>query len=229
MQEESNKFYVLQKIMCDTLVSFVESKEKSFTDLLFILGSTGDDAVMWFEKEKQIAQQMIENNREKDISYAVMVYGKNLSIKSKFNETTSEENLKMLINNLTWEGKGIKMGHALKAAIKLFRYRDRPNSRKMVVVFISGHLDEVPRDLKKLSGRLHDDDVKIVVLKLGNHTNDEQLEVITPRKNIVTINENETNEHAAEKVDDEIMQGKKIIHVFQNDFLFHSKKITSYF
>ena len=163
----------------------LERKEKEIVDLVFAFGSTGRDAIPLFEKEKEAAKVMIDNEKVKDILYATIVYGKDALLKSKFNDMPDKSKVKEFIDTLTWKDEGKKLDHALSEADKVFKESGRPKARKIAVVFVTGTADATTSELKKAAKKLNDNDVKIVVVKLGTDPDDKQLEAITPTKNIV--------------------------------------------
>ena len=154
-------------------------------DLVFAFGSTGRDAIALFEKEKQAAKEMIDGEKEKDILYATIVYGKDASMKSKFYDMPDKSNVKEFIDTLSWKDEGKKLDHALVEVDKVFKDHGRPEARKITVVFVTGTADATTSELKKAAKKLNDYGVKIVVVKLGTDPDDEQLKAITPEKNIV--------------------------------------------
>ena len=181
-------------LICLLLVSFqftyinfdsIERKEKEVVDLVFAFGSTGEDAIPLFEKEKQAAKTMIDNEKEKDILYSTIVYGRDALLKSKFNDLPDKAKVKEFIDTLEWPDRGNKLDHALVEADKVFKEHGRPKARKITVVFVTGNADATTTELKKAAKKLNDNQVKIVVVKLGTDPDDKKLEAVTPKKNIV--------------------------------------------
>jgi hypothetical protein len=194
-----------------TFILLSESKEKPLVDLVFVFGSTGKKAVTWFEKEREIAKEMIDNEREKDTLYGTIIYGKDVSVKSKFKDMQDKVQVKTFIDGLSWESDGEKMDHALAETDKLFKEHGRPKARKITVVFVTGTADATTNGLKKAAKKLNDNEVKIIVVKLGTDPDDGVLEAITPKKNIVKVNESDDPERSAEVVDEQRMKGNRII------------------
>ena len=150
---------------------------------------------------------MINNEKEKDILYATIVYGRNALVKSKFKDIPEKVKVKKFIDTLSWEDDGKELDKALEETNKLFNEHSRPKARKVMVVFVTGTEVATTSDLKKAAMKLNDNEVKIIVVKLGTDSDDKQLEVITPKKNIVSVNENDHSEKSAGMVDDERMKG----------------------
>ena len=175
---------------------------------MFVFGSTGKKAVTWFDKEKEIAKTMVDDEKEKGILYGTIVYGKDASVKSKFTDMSEKEDVKSFIDSLSWEDDGEKLDHTLVKTDKLFKEYGRPEARKITVVFVTGTADATTSELKKAAKKLNDNEVKIIVVKMGTDPDDEQLKSITPEKNIVKVNESEDPEKSSEKVDEQTMKGK---------------------
>ena len=150
---------------------------------------------------------MIDNGKDKDILYATIVYGRNASVKSKFKDIPEKVKVKKFIDSLAWEDAGKQLDEALEETNKLFKEHGRPKSRKITVVFVTGTADATTSELKKAAKKLNDNEVKIIVVKMGTDPDDKQLEVITPKKNIVKVNESDEPEKSAKMVDDERMKG----------------------
>ena len=175
---------------------------------MFVFGSVQDKSVTWFEKEKEIAKTMIDNEKEKDILYATIVYGKNTLVKSKFKDLPDKEEVKSFIDSLSWNHDGDNIDHALVKVDKLFKEHGRLKARKITVFFVTGTADATTSELKKAAKKLNDNDVKIVVVKIGTKPDDKLLEAITPKRNIVKVNESEDPERSSENVDEQRMKGK---------------------
>ena len=190
------------------LLFLSESKDKPLVDLVFVFSSTGKNAVTWFNKEKEIAKQMVDNEKEKDILYGTIVYGKDASVKSKFKDMPDKVKVKTFIDGLSWKNDGVKLDDALEETDKLFKDYGRPKARKIMVVFVTGKPDATTSELKKDAKILNDNEVKVIVIKSGEDPDDKLLEVITPKKNIVKVNERDDPERSAELVDEQRMKGK---------------------
>jgi hypothetical protein len=179
-------------------------------DLVFAFGSTGKDATPLFDKEKEAAKVMIDNEKEKDILYSTIVYGKNVSLMSKFNDTQDKAKVKKFIDTLKWPGEGKKLDHALVETDRIFKKLGRPKARKITVVFVTGQADSTTSELKKAAKNLNDNEVKIVVVKLGTDPDDGVLEAITPKKNIVKKKKTVKREELAEFIDEVVKKGRFI-------------------
>lgn len=191
------------------LIIILESEERRLVDLVYVFGSTGKKAITWFEKEKNIAKKMIDDEVEKNILYGTVVYGRDVSIKSTFKDMPDSEEVKSFIDTLSWENDGEKLDKALEETGKLFKVHGRPKARKIAVVFVSGKADATTSELKKAAKKLHEIQVKIVVVKLGTDPVDKKLEAITPKKNIVKTNESDDPKQSAETVGEQTMKGKR--------------------
>jgi hypothetical protein len=207
-------FYVLRLIIKTVwftshriFKNILEREEERPVDLVFVFGATEPTASSRFEKEKEIAKQMVDNEKEKDILYGTIVYGQNALVKSTFKEMPEKLKVKKFIDTLSWENDGENLNQALEETDKLFREHGRPNARKITVVFVTGRADATTTELKKAAKKLNDDEVKIIVVKLGTDPDDGQLVAITPKKNIVKVNESDSPEKPAELVDDQRMKG----------------------
>ena len=187
-----------------------ERKEKEIVDLVFAFGSTGRDARPLFEKEKETAKVMIDNEKEKDILYSTIVYGKDASLKSKFKDMPDKNKVKDFIDTLAWKDEGDKLDHALTEADKVFKDHGRPKARKITVVFVTGKADATTNELKKAAKKLNDNGVKIVVVKLGTDPDDKQLEVITPKKNIVKKKRPIKPKTLAEFIEEQVKKGSYV-------------------
>ena len=178
-------------------------------DLVFVFGSTGEDAIPLFEKEKETAKIMIDNKKEKDILYSTIVYGQDASVKSKFQDLPDKAKVKEFIDTLTWPDDGDKLDHALSETDKVFKEHGRPKARKITVVFVTGEADDTTTELKKAAKKLNDNDVKIVVVKFGTDPGDKKLESVTPKKNIVKKKKTIKPKELAEFVEERVNKGRK--------------------
>ena len=176
-------------------------------DLVFAFGSTGEDAKPLFEKEKQAAKIMIDNEKDKDILYSTIVYGRDASLKSKFNDLPDKGKVKEFIDTLAWTDDGKKLDHALVETDKVFKEHGRPKARKITVVFVTGKADATTNELKKAAKKLNDNEVKIIVVKLGTDPDDARLEAITPKKNIVKKKKTVKPKDLADFIEEQVKKG----------------------
>ena len=185
----------------------IEREEKEVVDLVFAFGSTGEDAKPLFEKEKQAAKIMIDNEKDKDILYSTIVYGRDASLKSKFNDLPDKGKVKEFIDTLAWTDDGKKLDHALVETDKVFKEHGRPKARKITVVFVTGKADATTNELKKAAKKLNDNEVKIIVVKLGTDPDDARLEAITPKKNIVKKKKTVKPKELADFIEEQVKKG----------------------
>ena len=174
---------------------------------MFAFGSTGEDAKPLFEKEKQAAKIMIDNEKDKDILYSTIVYGRDASLKSKFNDLPDKGKVKEFIDTLAWTDDGKKLDHALVETDKVFKEHGRPKARKITVVFVTGKADATTNELKKAAKKLNDNEVKIIVVKLGTDPDDARLEAITPKKNIVKKKKTVKPKELADFIEEQVKKG----------------------
>ena len=192
----------------------IEREEKEVVDLVFAFGSTGEDAKSLFEKEKQAAKIMIDNEKDKDILYSTIVYGRDASLKSKFNDLPDKGKVKEFIDTLAWTDDGKKLDHALVETDKVFKEHGRPKARKITVVFVTGKADATTNELKKAAKKLNDNEVKIIVVKLGTDPDDARLEAITPKKNIVKKKKTVKPKELADFIEEQVKKGVVYVLVF---------------
>ena len=183
-------------------------------DLVFAFGSTGEDAKPLFEKEKQAAKIMIDNEKDKGILYSTIVYGRDASLKSKFNDLPDKGKVKEFIDTLAWTDDGKKLDHALVETDKVFKEHGRPKARKITVVFVTGKADATTNELKKAAKKLNDNEVKIIVVKLGTDPDDARLEAITPKKNIVKKKKTVKPKELADFIEEQVKKGVVYVLVF---------------
>ena len=175
---------------------------------MFAFGSTGKDAKPLFNDEKEIAKNIIDNEKESDILYGTIVYGSDTSIKSKFKDMPDKTAVKKFIDGLSWIDDGKKLDHALLQANKLFKDHGRPKSRKILVVFVTGKADSTTDELKKAAKKLNDNDVKIITVGLGTDPDDKQLVAVTPKKNIIKKRKPIKPSEVAQLIDEQVKKSK---------------------
>ena len=174
---------------------------------MFAFGSTGRDAVPLFNDEKEIAKKLINDEKESDILYGTIVYGKDASVKSKFKDMPDKTDVKKSIGSLSWKDDGKKLDHALLETDKLFKDHGRPKARKILVVFVTGKADSTTDELKKAAKKLNDNDVKIITVGLGTEPDDKQLEAVTPKKNIIKKKKPIKPSEVAQLIDELVKKG----------------------
>ena len=175
---------------------------------MFAFGAMGRDAVPLFNSEKEIAKIMIDNEKERDILYGTIVYGKDASVKSRFEDMPEKIKVKKFIEGLSWKEDGKKLDQALIETDNLFKDYGRPNARKTLVVFVTGKADSTTEELKNAAKKLNDNDVKIIAVDLGTGPDDPSLENITPKKRIVKKKKPFKPSEVANLIDELAKKGK---------------------
>lgn len=188
-------------------------------DLVFAFGSTGEDALNLFEKEKATAKLMIDNDKEKDVLYSTIVYGRDALVKSRFNDQPDKNRVKQFIDTLEWTDEGNKLDHALVEAEKVLKLYARPEARKITIVFVTGRADSTTAELKKAAKKLNDQNVKIILVKLGTDPDDKRLETITPKKNIVKKRKTVDPKELSEFIEEQVKKSKQSLSTSLNFFI----------
>ena len=97
-----------------------EKKRKVLVDVIFALGSMGDDAVELFERQKNITSSKIDKQTFPDTKYGVIVYGDRAKSHLTINNDLNNDQVKTLVDKFLWESDGTRLNLALTRARGLF-------------------------------------------------------------------------------------------------------------
>ncbi|XP_046848822.1 collagen alpha-3(VI) chain-like isoform X2 [Xenia sp. Carnegie-2017] len=156
-----------------------EAPSKELVDVTFVMGSSGIEGDMIFEKEKEIIQSFVDALKSNDTQIAVVNYGNDdAKVEAKVGQFKDKEDLMSCVNKQTRLGDGKALGKALDKTEKVLSETGRPGIRKAVVVFANGRSGSDNISLAKKARDLHGNDVKVVAVGIGDDVNEDELQAL---------------------------------------------------
>lgn len=133
---------------------FCLEKQDEYLDIVFAFGSFGDSADEIFEKEKQLIDNFIDSITKRDTHYGVIEIGPRAKVCAMIGQYRDHVRLKRHVNLVRRSGDATGLDHALEVAANMFENQARPNSRRVLVVFINGKSGAKvkPFDLTRMTG-----------------------------------------------------------------------------
>ena len=185
-----------------SLFNFHTEMKKSFVDVIVVMGSSSNEN---FEKQKQTAQEAVQQDTNSDIIYGVIQYGKSAEVLKTLQEKMNKQTFEQFIPLLTWSEVGEAFLEALQKASVTFAEYGRPNARRILVVFSDRPWND-SMAVEDIGDRMRKNGVKIVPISVGNRSDDERLPELGGRKPL-TVDEDKGPEKTGKKVAEEIMKG----------------------
>ena len=140
---------------------------KNLFDIIYIIGSNGNQAQGIFNQEKNIIKDMLDSDSSANTKYSIIQYGNKTEIKASFSDLSNPEDVKRMLGQLHWKDEGKHIDESLKVASELFKSDSRRDSKKVIVVFVGETVQPSNQQLKDEVDRLADDGVKIIPVVLS--------------------------------------------------------------
>ena len=184
---------------------------KNLIDIIYIIGSNGNQAEEIFNKEKDIIETMLDSGSAANSKYSIIQYGNDPSIKARFSDLSNLEDVKHLLDQLQWENDGRSIDESLKVASELFKSDSRRDSQKMLVVFTGETVQPQSQELIDAVDRLAEDGVKVVPVVVGSSPDSSTFDGLKPKvQDPVTARMHEDPDRTADKVGKETLTGMLI-------------------
>lgn len=177
-------------------------------DIIYILGSNGNQAEEIFNKEKDIIKNMLDSGSAANSKYSIIQYGNEPSIKARFSDLSNPEDVKRLLEQLQWENEGRSIDGSLKVASELFKSDSRRGSQKVLVVFTGETVQPQSQELIDVVDRLAKNGARIIPVIVGNSPDPSTFDGLKPNvKDPITARINEDPDRTADKVGKETFTG----------------------
>lgn len=158
---------------------FVENA-KSVIDIMYVIGSNGDEARKIFNKEKDIIKELLNFGSVANTKYGIIQYGKEPVVAAKFSDLSKPENVKRVLDKIQWLSDGETIVESLRVASEVFKSDSRPNSQKLIVVFTGETVQDANEELKEVVDKLAKNRVKIIPVVVGVSPDPSSLDELKP-------------------------------------------------
>ena len=182
-------------------------RDKRKLDVIFIMGSSGPNAGEMFSEQKVVVNDIIKDYEPKDVKYSLIQYETKGRKLAGFNDFKDFTKLKKFVDILTWKDHGVALDDALKKANDLFDEEGRPFSRRVLVVFTDGRVDDTPTELEEAVKPLKEKNVKIIPVVLTEPTDETNIRVLLPKDKDPIKKSPQEPENTDDKIKDEIHKG----------------------
>ena len=178
-------------------------------DLAFVISATSPSASVNFAKIKEVVQEVIGLYGVQRVYYSVILFGRDPTIRIKFNQQFTEDALKNTIGLLPRPIGGASLHDALEKAKEVFDEGGRPDSKKVVVLVMDQKSESNLNDVKKAAEKLEEDGIKVIPVAFGNLADpDETTATTTNKENVVKANETSDPKEVAKEVSNKVAEGK---------------------
>ena len=179
-------------------------------DLAVVISATSPNAGVNFAKIKEIIQEVIAMYGVQRVYYSVILFGRDPTIRIRFNQQFTEDNLRRSIDLLPRPSSGVSLDAALQKAKDAFDEGGRSNSRKVVIVVVDQKSDSSVSDVKKAAGYLEEDGIKVIPVAFGKDAEPDEMAATTTNKaNVIQANETSDPKNVAKDIVDKVAEGMK--------------------
>jgi hypothetical protein len=141
---------------------------KNLIDIIYIIGSNGNQAQKIFKKEKDVIKDMLDSGSTANTKYSIIQYGNETEIKGRFSDLSNPEDVKRMLGQLHWKDEGRSIDGSLEVASELFKSESRRDSKKVIVVFTGETVQPSNQRLEDAVDRLAKDGVKIIPVVISS-------------------------------------------------------------
>lgn len=178
-------------------------------DLAFVISAISPSAIVNFAKIKQIVQELIDWYGVQRVYYSVILFGREPSVRFKFNRQFSEEALKNTIGILPRPTDGSVLDAALEKAREVFDDSSRPDSRKVIVLIMDQKSESSIDEVKSTVSKLEDSGIIVIPVAFGNQVDSKEITSTTTNKgNVVKANDTSDPQETAKEIASNIAEGK---------------------
>ena len=163
-----------------------DTREVPSIDLGFALSAAAVDAESTFYKMQDAVDMIIKKYGTDQIRYALMVFGTAPSTIVNFGDNLDQNDLRKSVLEVIRPVGDPDLKKALEEAQKMFnRAPERPEARRVLVVFIDKKSLNDPLEIENAAKPLIANEVKIIPAAVVPEADLEELEVITTNKGFV--------------------------------------------
>ena len=166
-------------------------------DVIFVLGSTGKEAVELFEREKNTTKSKIDQQSFPNTKYGLLVYGAEAKTMLPLDNTFDKTSVKSSVDRLTWSSEGIRLDRALTKAYEMFTDGSRPESRRQLIVFVTVLNETITEQVKYEDDKLRDIGVAVIYVVMGDNIDNIS---IPPSKKVIEDDGTKSPEKIAKEV-----------------------------
>lgn len=191
--------------------SFLLGRErKAKIDMIIAFGSQGINALSLMEKEKSIAIDKIESDKDSsDIRYGLINYADIAGIYSKLGEFSTKDEVADAIGKISWAGEGTGLHDAISEAAKEFKMNGRPDAYKIFLVFVTGPAAASLEKLNTSAQKLFDINVRVIPVLLGENSDEDHMKnIVLSPKDVVKPDDGDEPSDVAKDIDDTIKRGE---------------------
>lgn len=178
--------------------------------MIIAFGSQGINALSLMEKEKSIAIDKIESDKDSsDIRYGLINYADIAGIYSKLGEFSTKDEVADAIGKISWAGEGTGLHDAISEAAKEFKMNGRPDAYKIFLVFVTGPAAASLEKLNTSAQKLFDINVRVIPVLLGENSDEDHMKnIVLSPKDVVKPDDGDEPSDVAKDIDDTIKRGE---------------------
>ena len=170
--------------------------------MAFIVGASDPGATQMFKFQLDLVKAFIDRDSPIKTHYGLITYGKEAYTRMSFGDFQDKSRMKQYVDLIRWSDNGVALDDALQKAQKLFEESSPLHSRKLLVVFVTARTGTPIKALEDKSRKLRENGVNILVIPIGNSTDNREISGITTRgENVIRVTPAEGQRTVIEKTD----------------------------
>ena len=154
-------------------------------DVVFALGSSGANGNEMFEKEKEFVNGFIDSCSHGNVDYGLLEYGDEVTVHMRFKDLDEKEKIKQKVCSVERKGDSTSLTEGLRKANELFTNHGRAHAYKVLIVMMNGRVGGRAAELRNGAKSLHNNDIKIITVAIGDEVDQEELRQLSSDEDTV--------------------------------------------
>lgn len=163
-----------------------------------------------FNKQKQAAIEVVKPEKNSDVIYEVIRYGKGAAVEKSLAVKMDKKALVTFLYSLPWQEPGEALLAGVRQAQLSFERHGRPKARKILVVFSDNRLNESSPVVEKTGGDLRRTEIKIIGILVGKNGEEDKITTLAGKKPLKIDETNEPKE-TGKQIAEEILKGWRLM------------------
>lgn len=160
-----------------------------------------------FEKPKQAVLEVVRTNKNSDVMYEVIQYGKDVTVRKSLGEKMDKKTLTAFLRTISWKEPGEALLDSVREAKVSFERYGRPKARRILVVFSDDKVKESLAAVKEVGNDLQTAGIKIVGVLVRNRGDEEKIRKLSGEKPLKIDDVDEPGKTGRD-IAEEILKGK---------------------
>ena len=166
---------------------------------------------------KEIIDWVISKYGVGKIQYGVVVFGNTPTVKVRFTQPVTEEQLKNILLTTTPNRGGSNLERALDEVGNLFESSPRPDAKRVLVLVTDRQSDSSLEDVGDSAEALWRSRVKVIPVAFGPEAQPDEVKVTTSDKdNLIDVPNTNDTDAVAKEIMEKALEGERVLNYSQS-------------